>query len=51
MPVFDGDDSKLLVARGYDTIAEAYLERYARSQVRDGWLKELVALLPDGASA
>jgi SAM-dependent methyltransferase len=49
MPVLDDDDAKLLVARGYDTIAEVYLERYARSQVRDRWLMELIALLPKGA--
>jgi hypothetical protein len=42
------DDPKLLVARGYDCIAEVYLERYARSQVRDRWLEELVALLRVG---
>ena len=43
------DDPKLLVARGYDCIAQVYLERYARSQVRDRWLEELVALLPRAA--
>jgi SAM-dependent methyltransferase len=40
------ENPKLLVARGYDTVAERYLERYAQSQVRDRWLEELVGLLP-----
>jgi len=43
------DDPKSLVARGYDLIAEAYLQRYARSAVRDHWLGELITLLPKGA--
>src|SRR4051794_40726755 len=41
------DNVKSLVASGYDTIAEGYLERYASSAVRDHWLGELVALLPN----
>lgn len=36
------DNSKSLVASGYDIIAETYLERYGRSAVRDRWLRELV---------
>jgi SAM-dependent methyltransferase len=43
------DDPKSLVASGYDLIAEVYLERYARSAVRDHWLKKLIALLPQKA--
>jgi 2-polyprenyl-3-methyl-5-hydroxy-6-metoxy-1,4-benzoquinol methylase len=46
MPGADDDDPKLLVARGYDAIAERYFQQYGRSQVRDRWLEELVALLP-----
>src|ERR1700722_13202167 len=38
-------DPKSLVANGYDIIAEAYLQRYARSTVRDRWLGELIARL------
>lgn len=40
------EDPKALVAAGYDAIAEAYLERYGRSKVRDYWLKELIARVP-----
>jgi SAM-dependent methyltransferase len=40
------DDPKALVAAGYDAIAEAYLERYGRSTVREYWLNELIARLP-----
>lgn len=40
------DDPKLLVATGYDVIAEGYLERFGSSQVRDQWLGKLIALLP-----
>jgi SAM-dependent methyltransferase len=43
------DSSKFLVANGYDLIAEVYLERYARSAVRDHWLRKLIALLPQRA--
>jgi SAM-dependent methyltransferase len=43
------ESPKSLVARGYDRIAETYLKRYARSVVRDRWLGELVALLPEAA--
>jgi 2-polyprenyl-3-methyl-5-hydroxy-6-metoxy-1,4-benzoquinol methylase len=46
MPGADDDEPKLLVARGYDAIAERYFQQYGRSQVRDRWLEELVALLP-----
>jgi hypothetical protein len=38
------DSPKSLVAKGYDRIADAYLERYARSAVRDHWLGELIML-------
>jgi SAM-dependent methyltransferase len=40
------DDPKSIVAIGYDLIAEGYLERYGRSQVRDQWLGKLISLLP-----
>ena len=43
------DSPKSLVANGYDRIADAYLERYARSAVRDHWLGELIMLLPKAA--
>src|SRR5215475_6517906 len=43
------EDPKSLVARGYDTIADAYLERYARSAVRDHWLGKLITLLSKDA--
>jgi 2-polyprenyl-3-methyl-5-hydroxy-6-metoxy-1,4-benzoquinol methylase len=42
-------DAKSLVANGYDIIAEAYLKQYARSAVRDHWLGQLIALLPQSA--
>jgi SAM-dependent methyltransferase len=34
------------LSRGYDLIAEGYLERYGRSLVRDQWLGKLITLLP-----
>jgi SAM-dependent methyltransferase len=40
------DDPKALVAAGYDAAAEAYLERYEHSKVRDYWLNESIARLP-----
>jgi cyclopropane fatty-acyl-phospholipid synthase-like methyltransferase len=40
---------KSVVARGYDIVAGSYLERYGRSRVRDRWLDELIARLPEGA--
>jgi SAM-dependent methyltransferase len=43
------DGPKSLVASGYDLIAEAYLERYGRSAVRDDRLRKLIALLPENA--
>lgn len=43
------DNPKSLVTSGYDIIAEAYLERYGRSEVRDRWLRELIERLPSGA--
>jgi 2-polyprenyl-3-methyl-5-hydroxy-6-metoxy-1,4-benzoquinol methylase len=43
------DDPKSLVARGYDILAHAYLERYGRSRIRDRWLGELIARLPAAA--
>lgn len=46
-PMIDGPKS--LVANGYDLAAEAYLERYGRSTVRDHWLGKLIELLPENA--
>jgi 2-polyprenyl-3-methyl-5-hydroxy-6-metoxy-1,4-benzoquinol methylase len=40
------DDAKSVVAAGYDIVAEAYLARHGRSQVRDRWIDELIARLP-----
>jgi 2-polyprenyl-3-methyl-5-hydroxy-6-metoxy-1,4-benzoquinol methylase len=37
---------KDLVARGYDVIAEVYLDRFLSSTVRETWLNELTATLP-----
>jgi cyclopropane fatty-acyl-phospholipid synthase-like methyltransferase len=42
-------DPRTLAARGYDLIAEAYLERFGRSQVRDRWLRQMIARLPQRA--
>ncbi len=42
-------DPRSLVAEGYNLIAETYLERFGRSQVRDRWLKQWIALAPEGA--
>jgi SAM-dependent methyltransferase len=39
-------DPKSIVSRGYDIVAESYLERFGRSQVRDRWMNELIARLP-----
>jgi hypothetical protein len=38
------DDPTSIVLRGYDIIAETYLERYGRSAVRDRWLGVLTSL-------
>jgi SAM-dependent methyltransferase len=43
------DDPKSIVARGYDIVAEIYLERFGRSQVRDRWTNELIKHLPEHA--
>jgi cyclopropane fatty-acyl-phospholipid synthase-like methyltransferase len=40
-------DPRSVVSRGYDAIGGAYMERYGRSQVRDRWLEEMLARLPD----
>ncbi|MBV9555844.1 MAG: class I SAM-dependent methyltransferase [Pseudolabrys sp.] len=34
------------MARGYDLLADGYLVRFGRSQVRDRWLQELIARVP-----
>lgn len=39
-------DPKSVVARGYDAMAESYLERFGGSVVRDRWIAELIARLP-----
>jgi 2-polyprenyl-3-methyl-5-hydroxy-6-metoxy-1,4-benzoquinol methylase len=41
-------DPKITVARGYDRIAGAYLDRFGNSAVRKFWLDELTARLPAG---
>ena len=43
------DDPKSLVARGYDLVADAYWERFGASEVRERWLKLLIARLPERA--
>jgi ubiquinone/menaquinone biosynthesis C-methylase UbiE len=43
-------DPKIIVAEGYDKIAEAYVERFGISSVRQFWLDELIARLSVGAS-
>jgi cyclopropane fatty-acyl-phospholipid synthase-like methyltransferase len=40
-------DPKSVVAHGYDVIAGTYFDRYGRSGVRDRWLGEMIARLPD----
>jgi 2-polyprenyl-3-methyl-5-hydroxy-6-metoxy-1,4-benzoquinol methylase len=40
---------KLVVAQGYDVVAGTYLERHGQSLVRDRWLREMIARLPDAA--
>jgi 2-polyprenyl-3-methyl-5-hydroxy-6-metoxy-1,4-benzoquinol methylase len=42
-------DPKLVVAHGYDVIAGTYLARHGQSIVRDRWLQETMARLPDAA--
>lgn len=42
-------DPKGVVARGYDAVAEAYLDRFLSSAVRDAWMADFAALLPDRA--
>jgi SAM-dependent methyltransferase len=42
-------EPKSLVAHGYDVIAATYFARHGRSMVRDRWLGEMVARLPDAA--
>ncbi len=40
------DDPKCLVAAGYDEVADAYLERFGASVVRDKWVGRLLDGLP-----
>jgi len=42
-------DPKLVVAHGYDVIAGTYLEHHGQSVVRDRWLREMSARLPEAA--
>jgi len=42
-------DPKIIVARGYDAIAEIYHRRFGESSVRKFWLDQLIARLPAGA--
>jgi SAM-dependent methyltransferase len=39
-------DSRHLVAAGYDAIADAYLDRFGVSAVRQKWLEQLIKSLP-----
>lgn len=39
-------DKQCIVAAGYDNVADAYLERFGFSTVRQKWLGRLVAALP-----
>lgn len=43
------DEPRTLVAQGYDLIAEDYLARFGRSTVRDRWLRDFIARLPQRA--
>jgi SAM-dependent methyltransferase len=43
-------DPKIIVAEGYDQIAETYFDRFGNSSVRQFWLDELIARLSAGAS-
>lgn len=47
----DSSDPSRLVAAGYDEIADEYFERFGSSSVRDYWLSELTALLPEQGGA
>jgi ubiquinone/menaquinone biosynthesis C-methylase UbiE len=40
------EDSRRLVTAAYDAIADAYLERFGVSTVRQKWLRRLLARLP-----
>ncbi|HUE15947.1 MAG TPA: methyltransferase domain-containing protein [Planctomycetaceae bacterium] len=40
------DETKRIVAAGYDVLAESYLQQFGTSSVRAGWLNEFVRLLP-----
>lgn len=40
------DDPRHLVAKGYDAVADAYLERFGLSAVRQKWLDRLTENLP-----
>jgi cyclopropane fatty-acyl-phospholipid synthase-like methyltransferase len=42
-------DPKLVVAHGYDVVAGTYLARHGKSVVRERWLCEMIARLPDTA--
>lgn len=42
------DDMKSLVFKGYDSVADAYLETFGSSEVRHHWFERLVAKLSSG---
>lgn len=46
MSDMSNDDSKRTVASGYDDVADAYLERFGTSVVRQKWLGRLIEGLP-----
>jgi SAM-dependent methyltransferase len=43
-------DPKIIVAKGYDEIADEYLRQYSSSAVRESWLDTLVEALPNEKS-
>jgi len=42
-------DPKTLAAEGYDAVADTYVIRFLSSTVRNAWLDELIAALPERA--
>lgn len=43
-------DPKALVAKGYDAVAQDYLDRFLASTVREAWLARFAAALPEKAT-
>jgi cyclopropane fatty-acyl-phospholipid synthase-like methyltransferase len=42
------NEHKHIVSRGYDKLVDVYLEQYGRSEVRDFWLQQLIAMTRPG---